>query len=1079
MEPFLISEKRLADLTATRQGRVSLAGFNFQAAYAVARLASMLTRRPVLDLPDFPLRLRYDWGEDLDELCENGRVVFTQCKRIANIGQPAGLSSVLQSFAAKWLSVPAAQRANVQFRLVCTDTRFRPGGQLTSVAADSSADTQKHFETALSTKPGDKSDRALWQADADAIGHAQLFAALWERTDVAFLPPDAINGLPASPILHAEREALEDLLTFSHIHPSRQAEALSLLRRIIHDNLIVFAPANETEVNSPREAPRTRARADVANALASCQLAAGGSLPFEVVDRTFLSIQRQAPRRQFVARQPDWADVVRGSDDTVKFIERTITSEALGKVVTELVEPIERGTAHRLHMLFITGAPGSGKTTLVRRVAAMLVDEGRIVVADAGVDAHEPAGSPEDYATPLEQLANGGRPVVFLLDDPLFGDSPWIPVLKRLNRPGLKVAVLAPCPQILFDQHRGSVPFGVVKDFKIGPPTETERTEMRRLYGRKTDALMTADEFLVITMEAAADLPFDEIMRRLWQTLNDGQPPPGDWNAAAWTLRAFMVVAYFHRAYAGCPEPILRAVLAASLGGQPTGDVSTELARLKSRDGWLTFKFGDHERVNWAYQGTPISTAHQRIALRAWELRPLDWVDVGSKIVEASLLVPQSIRQLGALAARLLSSDTEADRQFAKRLIDAWSQPEHQAKFETRELTMLVAALQTGGQRQAALQFKTALMARAQSSNDGWVAALQLCYLSGDTQATQSYSKDLDLPEVISHADFSLAPSRATQFFSRLPSGVKPTFAKRILGAFDGSLAWEASPTLIVWLLRYGAPEEMLQRTTKIEAWLKAHSDDTNVRNGYLGLLSKQGLDKEQLDRVITDTESWLKAHPDDTHVRNGYLGLLSKQGLDKEQLDRVITDTESWLKAHPDDTNVRNGYLGFLDSKPACFKLLQATMRKVEDWLGDHLQDNYTRQRFETLKIKGAMQLPKRVVADVQQTVNHAPKAPQVFAEKKAHMPAAQTLSAPKPKANSLYIWKEHEGRFKEGIERVLSRAWSTVPADTPPEDRFEAAYQSALKIISGLSRHIKHQVSAHFNQENWESLRARAPNP
>lgn len=916
MNHFLVSEARLRELTATRQGRVSLAGFNYQAAYAVARLASMLTRKPILELSDFPLRLRYDWGEDLDELCENGRVVFTQCKRIATIGQPAGLASVLQSFAAKWLSVPADQRANVHFRLVCSDTRFRAGGLLTTVADDSRADAKKHFETELGAKPGDKSDRALWQADADAIGHAKLFASLWEKTEVLFLPPDVVTGHPVSPLLHAEREALEDLLTFSQIHPSKQAEALDRLRRIIHGNLIAFDPANEAEVALPRQTPRTRDRADVANALASCQLAAGGSLPFEVVDSTFLSIQRQAPRRQFVARQPDWADVVHGADDTVKFVERTITTEALGKVVSELIEPIERGTAHRLHMLFVTGAPGSGKTTLVRRIAAMLVDEGRIVVADAGVDAHEPAGSQEDYATPLEQLANAGRPVIFLLDDPLFGDSPWIPVLKRLNRPGLKVAVLAPCPQMLFDQHRGSIPFGVVKDFKIGPPTEAERTEMRRLYGRTTDALMTADEFLVITMEAAADLPFDEIMRRLWQTLNDGQPSPEDWNAAAWTLRAFMVVAFFHRAYAACPEPILRAVLASSPGGQPAGDLSSELAKLRSRDGWLMFKFGDHERANWAYQGTPISTAHQRIAQRAWELRPLDWVNVGSKVVEASLSVPQCIRQIGALAARLLTSASEGDKQFAAQLIAAWSRQEHQVKFETRELAMLVAALQTGGQRQSALQFKTALMARAQPVNDGWVAALQLCYLSGDTIRAQSYPGELDLKAIVSNADFSIAPSRATQFFSRLPDGTKPLFTKRILDAFDGALAWQSGQFLINWLLRY-APDEMLERSTQLGAWLKAHPDDTNVRNGYLGLLSKQGLDKGQLDRVITDTEAWLKAHPDDTHVRAGFLALLSQLPNRlawrlQAELVEAAKDTAAWLLSHHNKT-VRTSFYTLL----------------------------------------------------------------------------------------------------------------------------------------------------------------------
>ena len=249
MDHFLISESRLAELTATRQGRVSLAGFNYQAAYAVARLASMLIRRPVLDLPDFPLRLRYDWGEDLDECCDAGIVVFTQCKRIATIGQPNGLASVLQSFAAKWLSVPAAQRANVHFRLVCTDQRFGKGGQLADVAAQSRTETAAHFETELSAKPSARSDRALWQSDADAVGHAQLFASLWERTDVLFLPPEVVSGLPASPLLRAEREALGDLLTFAQITAPKQAEALDRLRRIVHDNLITFDPTNETDAD--------------------------------------------------------------------------------------------------------------------------------------------------------------------------------------------------------------------------------------------------------------------------------------------------------------------------------------------------------------------------------------------------------------------------------------------------------------------------------------------------------------------------------------------------------------------------------------------------------------------------------------------------------------------------------------------------------------------------------------------------------------------------------------------------------------------------------------------------------------
>ena len=315
MNPFLISEQRLAELIATRQGRVSLAGYNFQAAYAIARLASMLVRRPVLNLPDFPTRIRYDWGEDLDECCEGGLTVFTQCKRIASIGQPAGLSSVLQSFAAKWLSVPDPQRTQVHFRLVCTDTRFRPGGRLAEIVPNSRDETEKHFVTELGSQPGRRSDRAIWQVEADAAGHAQLFDSLWGRTSVLFVPPGVIAQHPAGPLLPAEREALVLMLEYSQIEPGRQTEALGRLRRIVHDNLITFEPTSDAEVDLSHQQPRVRDRADVAYALAAFRPTTDAALPFEIVDRTFLSEQRQAPRRQFVARQPDWADVVHGAED--------------------------------------------------------------------------------------------------------------------------------------------------------------------------------------------------------------------------------------------------------------------------------------------------------------------------------------------------------------------------------------------------------------------------------------------------------------------------------------------------------------------------------------------------------------------------------------------------------------------------------------------------------------------------------------------------------------------------------------------------------------------------------------------
>jgi hypothetical protein len=59
-EPFLISDERLRALSATRQGRVSIAGYNYQAAYAVARLAVMAVQKSALGLDVWPKQLRYD-----------------------------------------------------------------------------------------------------------------------------------------------------------------------------------------------------------------------------------------------------------------------------------------------------------------------------------------------------------------------------------------------------------------------------------------------------------------------------------------------------------------------------------------------------------------------------------------------------------------------------------------------------------------------------------------------------------------------------------------------------------------------------------------------------------------------------------------------------------------------------------------------------------------------------------------------------------------------------------------------------------------------------------------------------------
>ena len=69
---FLIDDEKISKLSATRQGRISIGGFTYQASYAVARLASMYTGKSILSLRDIPEIIRYDWAEDLDEIDKNG-----------------------------------------------------------------------------------------------------------------------------------------------------------------------------------------------------------------------------------------------------------------------------------------------------------------------------------------------------------------------------------------------------------------------------------------------------------------------------------------------------------------------------------------------------------------------------------------------------------------------------------------------------------------------------------------------------------------------------------------------------------------------------------------------------------------------------------------------------------------------------------------------------------------------------------------------------------------------------------------------------------------------------------------------
>lgn len=963
-EPFLISDDRLRTLSATRQGRVSIAGYNYQAAYAVARLASMSVRQPVLDLGDWPQKLRYDWGEDLDEVCDGSIVVFTQCKRVESIGQPASLADVLTGFSPKWLWVPESERSRLRFRLVCSDSRFAAGGtSLSSLKAG----VHSHFLKQLKEPPGPHSDRAVWIADADSVGHDVLFEALWGGLDCLYLPADVVDSEPAGPRLAAEKEALRVLLERGQIDPSEQDKVLGRLRRLVHDNLISFDPTNDSLPLTLGHSPRRLDRADVNAAIDLWRPASHRQPPFQLVDRTFLSETRELERQQFVARQPDWSDVAHGHDDIIKFIERDQTEALETAVLEKVVARIGRGG--KLPTLFVAGAPGDGKTTIARRVAARLVDAGKVLIADTGLGLQEPPGEPDEYVQAIERLQSFGRPVVLLLDDPLYAESPWLDVLKKLNRPGLRVGVVAATPQFLFDEHGSQLRWCDVSTFEMARTSQTERQSLAALYGRSVSS-KPEEDFLVVAMEAAAGVPFREIIERLWLTLADGRDLSSARNLSdlPWQSRAYLFVCFFSRIYEACPEPLLLKLLEMTGGLSDESDMRTELQRMRHFAGWRIFRTGQRARVPkrervtrrakdiWISREALVAAAHVVIARQAWKQRPLPWCDVSDMIIESSVSIPRAISDVANLGVRLQSasfaastiSGTEGD-EFLTKLIERWR---HDSNIETRAVCDLVFTLSVLGGRKFVRPFRNELIRRCRPDSQGWLAAMQLWFLAGKNAKHKEFGVEVDALSLIQSADFSINPKRASQFGTLLKPNepLWNAFVVRLLDALDGNLLWNIDGTLVTCLLIIAPFEQLIPRVAQIMSWLAAHPEDTYARTQFMSFLLRLPSKFSSLRvEVAQQTAKWLEEHPDDHQVRTKYLSFLHRLPAECSNMRlEAARQTAKWLATHPQDGYARTQFMSFLLRLPSEFSDLRAeTARQTAQWLTTHPEDAYVRVQF------------------------------------------------------------------------------------------------------------------------------------
>lgn len=882
MTTFPVGPARLDGLRATRAGRVALAGFEYQRAFAILRLTALVTRRAVRGAVEIPTWLRYEWAEDLDEVTADGASILWQCKHGAGWGQPAKLVDVLLGFAPKWLWSPEAARPNLRFRLVTSDPAFARFLDLPG-APPGETDVCRAFLAKLATDPDPRADQARWQTDANAVGHGALFDALWAATQVLYVPGTAATAGNVG-IWDAERAAVEVLGLAGKVADIRRSDEIVPALRALLGADAGRADADGT-VARLDAAPRPVLAVQVEHRLVPFAPAAA-NVRLDVVDATALRQLLADPvRGPYVARRPEWPDVVRGGSAEIRFFERTATEEVT-QAVREALQAA-RTRQGKLRVQFLVGAPGSGKSTLALRVAAKLVLDGACVAVDARHEL-DPDEDVDDRVAELQRLASPDLPLLLLLDDPLGGDSGWPRLLTRLSRGAPPIVVLAATPDFLLDRHRHELR-GVqeLHGIAVERPDRDECRALAALYPEARGRIEDADEeLLVLAMQAAADAPFDDIVRGIWGTLADRRLAVGNvlGRALPWEQVAYTAVTFFHRAYAPCPRPLLEALL------EERPDVGTDaverLGQVEQAQGWRIFQV-EAPADRWTYMGGTVRTMHARVAQQSWELRPAPAWDLGPALARASIEAPHAARPLARGLVALQERGAAEAQRTLEAVAAAWAGA---TAVETRNLCELAAVLTVGGvQRPEALRGelrRRAHLADAQS----WLAALQLYYLSGRQPSGRSIPADLPMLEIVDAGDFSVAPNRSSKLVNVLAA--RPAERTRLLcrlwRAFDGDLPWTVDSFLLTMILAQGDRADVRARLDRLRDWLRDHPDDAHVRGAFLAHLGRFPGDAVPTD--APDALAWVRMHPADTTARVALLKLLAARNA--PELCDALADT-------------------------------------------------------------------------------------------------------------------------------------------------------------------------------------------
>ena len=711
--------------------------------------------------------------------------------------------------------------------------------------------------------------------------------------------------------------------------------------------------------------------------------------PFLIVDRSYLDQERQKLKEPYIAHPPTWADVVHGANTDTRFLKRDQYESLLSEINRLLLGPIRRGSDRRLPTLFVTGAPGCGKSTLVRHAAATLIDRGEVLVTDLGVNHGSLSVDDLDlYIQSLASLSRSGPPILLLMDDPFFANSGWEILLERLGRPNYSnIAVLGASPTYLYDTYarRISGRQVVLNRFDLHPTSLRERVTFAQMYGVTADAVLNnREDLLVFAMETVTGQHFDEIIERIWSTLNDGLAIARRTRLEdlQWPVMAFLFTCYMHRHYVMCPESLLRAALISLLRRDETDYVS-ELSELTFNEGWYIF------RISWqAASERPtalIGTMHARVAERAWQLRPMRTIDTAERLINASINAPECVPQLAEFILACQSTIDPDDRRFVQKVAELWDN----SRISTAQLSALVRGIRNSPQ--ASILFRKSLRERLRRrDSESWLAAVELINMGRRGSPDRMHLEQVKLPACLKRANLAAGSAAAIEILSKRNNpSQRRAFIDTLRASLEGQLTWQLDGTLLIWLLRNDQAMKLHPSIPKIYEWIESHPEEIQPRADLMrwyrnrvtvvdytelrflwdqiqqwAIISRanrkivltafslvRAMIKSNVlvpDNYFYEMASWLNLRPEDIHLRYHFLSLIMQARDRSAVMAKMVEETRAWLHEHPDDVGDRRQLLTLVRVMPD--GPAGEVVEETRAWLREHPDNIHVRKTLLAL---------------------------------------------------------------------------------------------------------------------------------